>query len=669
MRADGVQMDGGESISDEVNASQNVSGSVTAMDAGFVTRLIKAALAICFLMGFLLTGLLGTETRLLFFWPGAALIGMAGVLAAVRWRWRVRNAPVEWCLATVLLLGGYFLIRQISSPVWFWAREDLFMMLGCGVAYLLAATVLSHPRWHMAMVLLLAVLLVANLAVGFVHFSGRWGFHLVPHYMRTFGEGVQHRIGGLFINPNHLAAFLVMMTMLMLGLACFGRGGAVRRLLCSFAAIAAAIGITLTESRGAMIGLGAGGVALAVMLLLVLRQAHPHLVLKAALGMVLVGGLASLVLGAVMKDRLQNRFADGEIFQSDPRVLIWRSALAQHAEHPLFGAGARMFYEGCIRLRPDDAPSWMQDAQFVHNEWLQTLADYGWVGLGLVLLMFAAHLGNGWRYLSWFAKERFPRTAVLNGSRLGLTVGAMAAMVAVLVQAVFEFHFHVPAVALFVAMLLGVLANPGFEGSLRRPRRIPGVRILSKMAMLGCGTALIWGAWMIGRADYFVERSIVRSGEEDAKDGRMMWLTRAVELDPANAQTWYERGLLRIKEAEGQSWKSGQVMLEGAVRDLEQSHQLNPHDFYPTLDLANAQDALGKYAEAEKNIIDACRLAPLYQQPRMALAIHLNRLKNWTGADEAYLWASEARAGIYSDEWRDFYQEMLRSAQSENPPK
>ena len=665
MKTKEMQMDDGGPVSGKSLVS---AVPVMALETGFMTRLIKAALAICFLAGFLLTGLLGTETRLLFFWPGAALIGLAGVLAAVRWRWRVRNAPVEWCLATVLLLGVYFLVRQINSPVLSWAREDLFMMLGCGVAYFLAATVLSHPRWRMGMVALLAVLLVANLAVGFVHFSGHWGFHLVPHYMRTFGEGAQHRIGGLFINPNHLAAFLAMMAMLMLGLACFGRGGAVKRLLYSFAAIAAAIGITLTESRGAMIGLGAGVVALVVMILMVLRRAHPHLVMKAALGMVLAGGLASLVLGAVMKDRLQNRFADGDFFQGDPRLFIWRSALAQHAEHPWFGAGARMFYEGCVRLRPDDAPSWMRDAQFTHNEWLQALADYGWVGLALVILVFAVHLGNGWRYLSWFAKERFPRTAVLNGTRLGLTVGAMAAIVAALVHAVFEFHFHVPAVALFVAILLGVLANPGFERPLRRPRRIPGVRILSKMAMLGCGAALMWGAWMIGRADYFVERSIVRNGEEETKIERMRWLNLAVELDPANAQTWYERGQFQLSEAEGRPWKIGRVLLESAAYDLEQSHLHNPYDISPNLELADALDALGRYAEARIFIDEACRAAPLYYQPRLALAKHLNRLGKWSEAEESYLWASEAKAGIHANEWIDLYQEMLRNSQGRDTP-
>jgi hypothetical protein len=56
---------------------------------------------ILFLLGLFVTGLLGTETRLLFFWPGCALIGLAGLLAVLRWKLRVSFQPSDWCLLTV----------------------------------------------------------------------------------------------------------------------------------------------------------------------------------------------------------------------------------------------------------------------------------------------------------------------------------------------------------------------------------------------------------------------------------------------------------------------------------------------------------------------------------------------------------------------------------------
>ena len=37
---------------------------------------------------------------------------------------------------------------KFISPVTSWAREDLYILMGCGVAYLVTAIALSHPRWR-----------------------------------------------------------------------------------------------------------------------------------------------------------------------------------------------------------------------------------------------------------------------------------------------------------------------------------------------------------------------------------------------------------------------------------------------------------------------------------------------------------------------------------------
>ena len=158
-----------------------------------------------YLAALLLGGMLGTETRLLFFWPGALLLGLGGLLAAAKWRLRVSSPPADACLASTLLFAGYVAARAWGSPVGDWAREDAVMLCGALVTYLLAATAASHPSSRMGLLYVLLVLTVANLALGLLHFSGRWEFHVVPGFGRSFGAG---RIGGLFNNPNHLAAFL-----------------------------------------------------------------------------------------------------------------------------------------------------------------------------------------------------------------------------------------------------------------------------------------------------------------------------------------------------------------------------------------------------------------------------------------------------------------------------
>jgi tetratricopeptide (TPR) repeat protein len=368
-----------------------------------------------------------------------------------------------------------------------------------------------------------------------------------------------------------------------------------------------------------------------------------------------------MILGAVISEQWRHRFTTG-VPHGDPRTFIWESALAQHAEHPWLGAGARMFYEGCIRLRPDDAPGWMKDAQFVHSEWLQALADYGWVGLVLVIALFAVHLFHGWQFLRWFAAEQYPRTAALGGMRLGLVVGAMAALVAALVHALFEFQFHIPAVAVTAAALMGVLANPGVESSLWRPVRVPGIRFCSKLATLGCGIALAWGAWVIGHADCLVERAKLAGKKNGSGQPDIALLNRALALDPSNAQTWHERGLLLIDLAGGKPVPLAKPVLERAAADLEHSLRLNPYDPYPSLALADVDDILNRFEDAERRIEDAHRAAPLFEAPRLALAVHRFRMQQWQRAEEAFLWTQEAKAGRTSDEWFDLYRQMLQVA-------
>lgn len=623
-----------------------------------LTKTLKATVALLFALGLLATGVLGTETRLLFFWPGAVVLGVAGLAAGLRWRWRLKFMPSEVCLGTALLFGGYLFIRQVTSPVAVHAREDMFILLACAVTYLLTVTVMSHHRGRMLAVWVLVALTVCNLAMGFVHFSGAWTRHIVPGYMRSFGES---RIGGFFNNSNHLATFLMMMTLLCAAMTMFGRGSAVRKLVLAFVSLSSAIGIALTVSRGAMVGLATGGCVLAVLSVLVLWATQRHMVGKVLAGVGVLAVLGGLVLYGVFSEQLQARLGGHGFADGDPRPFIWRAALAQHAVHPWFGAGARMFYEGCITFRTPDSPPWMKDAMFAHNEWIQVLADYGWVGLLLAVLLIGAHFWQARRYLRWFSAERFPRTATLTSDGLALTLGALAASVAALVHGLLEFHLHVPATALALAFLMGCLANPGFSPETQPSLRIPGVRVLSKLALIAAGGGLIYGFVIFGRADYLAEKADREGKDEESLPARLDYYTQALALDPANARTWYARGSARLEAASGKPQALYQSLLKRAVEDLEQAHRLNPYSMFPALALADAYDALGQQEKAMTAIRAARAAAPTFAAPRLALALHLHRNQRWAEAEAAYLWTSDAEAGK-SDEWFPLYQQMLRDA-------
>ena len=63
----------------------------------------KMLSAVLLLLGLLAAGVLGTDTESLFFWPSAAILGLAAVVAGISWRMRIYSAPSDLCLLSLVL--------------------------------------------------------------------------------------------------------------------------------------------------------------------------------------------------------------------------------------------------------------------------------------------------------------------------------------------------------------------------------------------------------------------------------------------------------------------------------------------------------------------------------------------------------------------------------------
>jgi len=646
---------GGGSPSDAPPVESGKRLTARSHEDGVVRKCLKVLLTLCMLLGLLSAGALATETRLLFYWPACLLLGAAAVASVLYGRWRMRSAPSDLCLASVLGLAGYLVVRQWHSPVISFAREDFFLLLGCLAVYALTATAFSSARGRNLILGVLVVVTLGNLVVGSIHFSGQWTFHIVPGYMRSFGS---NRIGGFFNNPNHLAAFLTIMVLLMTSMVLFGGLSGSVRVLLGFLAITSSVGIVLTVSRGALISLGVGVAVLIFFGLALLRCTHRHIFYKAVMGVAVLTVLVSTTFFALFSEQLRARFRDGDHWDEDPRTVIWESAMTQHQLDPWYGVGSRMFYTGCITYRSPAAAQWMQDAFFVHNEYLQMLTDYGRIGLALVSLVGLLHFGNGARFLLWYAREKFPSAAALGWGNLGFTIGALSALAATMAHAVIEFHFHVPAVVLTISFLMGILANPGREKPVHKSLRVPGVRPLLKLVMLAAGGVMIWGAIKLGVADYDQELATIHPKEDDLDLTRIVWLTKAIERDPLNDAYWYQRGLARKDAAAGQPAALANSFQQLALPDLEKARALNPYDMFMAVSLADSYDTAGRTADAERCLRDAVRLAPHYMEPRLSVAMHYHRMGRFAEAERAYLWAADATAGG-SNEWFRLYSQLL----------
>ncbi len=606
-------------------------------------------------------GVLSTETRLLFFWPVAALLALAGLLLLLRPKTRLPSPPSDACLAVTLLAALYFIGRALLSPVADHAREDWVVLAACLIAYSLTATLAAGPVLRRRLLGLLLLLAIGNFVVGMIHFSGGWDFHVLPHFARSFPEG---RIGGFYNNPNHLAAFFSLVVFAGLGQICFGRGGTAWRLTLAFVVISCMLGMALTVSRGGLLALAAGTLMFGALSLWLVWRCQRHLAGKLLIGCTVIAVITGAVLWKVNEDYLRRRATQQEA-TTDVRLPVWRAAVAQHAEQPLTGAGARMFYHGGIKHRQADLPRWVGEPEFAHNEYLQALADYGWIGLALLLLLLAVHLENGRRFVVWFARERFPREGRLLSDKLALTTGAMAALAAAAAHALVEFHWHIGGLVLFAALLLGMLANPGFDNG--APRfRLPLVRPLLKAGIAAAAIALIWQCATTGRADWLSARAQTLA-QEEAMEESLQKLRQAVALDLKSANKAFLLGETLLDACiDAPSEEQRRIWLEEAAQSLQRAAVLDPFDYLIATTLADVHFALGKPERARAEIRRALTLAPLYEEPRLALALYHHRLRQFVEAEAAYLWAAQAGAANTANtlSWQDAYQQLLIDAGS-----
>lgn len=144
---------------------------------------------------------------------------------------------------------------------------------------------------------------------------------------------------------------------------------------------------------------------------------------------VLVAGPLAGPLSAVAQWRAQ--------LGSAPRAEATSTALRLAWQHPLAGVGPG---RGWVRWSNPDGAS--HTLRFVHDEYLQVLAELGVPGLVLLLLV----LGGSAVLL---------HAAVRRGATPVLAGGVAAALTAVAIHGALDFVWHVPAVPLLAAALLG----------------------------------------------------------------------------------------------------------------------------------------------------------------------------------------------------------------------
>jgi tetratricopeptide (TPR) repeat protein len=277
-----------------------------------------------------------------------------------------------------------------------------------------------------------------------------------------------------------------------------------------------------------------------------------------------------------------------------------------------------------------------------HSDYLELLAEYGYVGAALAALFLVTHLVVGVASLIRIVHERARATKTKRSRELALIIGALGALTAMLVHALGDFSLHIPANALLAAFIFGILAHAG-----RTPSRRSTVPAEAAMPLWLRLPAPILGAALLMlcvprvRGEFHGERARLALRNQEyfrAKDSALL----ALRTEKKNPDLYYYLGeashYLGLEQTDSDT--RFQQYTE-ATDAFAAGLQLFPQDTRLLLKMGRTLDNLGRFGEATPYFKRALAADPHSGYLHACRAVHWQMQADVEQARESYHRARE----------------------------
>lgn len=592
-------------------------------------RVAETVSAVLLVLAFVLIQALVGGTRLIFSLPSCGLLALIGVLAIFSLG-RAKPRPDQFCLASSGIFFGYILARAYLSPAPYLAQAGIYSVLGCLLVYLFVACVLTGAKPRMLVVCFLIAAGLVHVVVGGIQFTE--GHNFMPiSFLGRFDYG--RRASGLYVCPNHLAALLEVLGIFGLSIACWSRWPMWAKMLIAYGAGICYLGLALTGSRTGYLSTMVSLAVFAILGLTVLVRTSAKLFWRigvpfAVLAVVIcVGATLSIrqsnYLGARADNLLGEDLADPS---AGLRTQLWQIALRQWRLEPVWGTGSGTYlYYGRL-FRTDAIPG---DPVYAHNDYVQLLAEYGAIGGAGFLLFLGLHLRRGWKNFARLGPKRIASSVSpsLPSNGLALNIGALSAATANLVHSIFDFNLHIPANALLLAFVFGLLANGGTQRGGEAPAPTASI-VLWRLLLPLIGVFMAIQCARLLPGEYFAERARVALADPPPETG-MNFALRGLATEHNNPYLYQYFATAQIQKADSStSMRERRSLYRTALKALETARSLAPKDETFVLALAFAYDGAERFAEAEWMYGEAMALDP---NSRFLGQVYQAHLRKWRG--------------------------------------
>ncbi|MBI3852157.1 MAG: O-antigen ligase family protein [Verrucomicrobia bacterium] len=497
--------------------------------------------------------------------------------------------PICWA---VLVFVGYAIVRYQLADIEYVARQELIKIL---IYAFLFFAILNNLHGREPAQIISVTLIFLGMGISFYAlYQFLTGSTRVWHFISPYaGRGM-----GTFISPNNLAGFLEMLLPLGLAYTLTGRLNHLTKVFVGYATLALAAGIGVSISRGSWVA-----TALVLMIfccVLLLRRSH-RIQAAVVLTVLVVGTAVFLTKGERGQERLKRTFSQGKV--SDTRFELWAPTVQMWQDNFWWGVGPghfdyrfRAYRPQSIQLRPDHS----------HNDYLNTLADWGVVGTVIVsaawLLLYWG-VFKTWRYVGGAVNDFGARQS----SRFAFVLGASLGLLAMLLHSVVDFNIHIPANAILAIALMALLT-----GHLRFTTERywvtsgwPG-KLLATMVLLGGILYLGQQGWRRANEYVWLNRGEVAPSDSTAQIAAM---EKAFAIEPMNFETAFVIGKA-LREQSFLANSNFRELAQKAMDWYERAQNLNPYDGYNYLGYGMCLDWLERHSESKPYFERAYQLDP-----------------------------------------------------------
>ena len=523
-------------------------------------------------------GILGLVLGILVFGPLAfgghgtwEFLALQGMTMGVMGLWAVRFwvstrpqllwPPICWAVLAFMI---YALVRYWQADVEYVARGEWIKILVYGCLFF---AILNNLHRQESIQIIGVTLVLLGMVISLYA-----GYQFLSKSARVWNVATQYpgRGSGTFIYPNHLAGFLEMLVPLGLCYALMGRLSHVTKIVVGYASFIMLAGIGMTLSRGGWV---VTGLALVMLCGVLLAQRDYRIQGLVLLGVLILAGALVIPRVEGMQVRVQKMLASGRA--DDLRFAVWKPALEMWQDNFWWGVGPAEFDCHFPQYRP---PEVQLRPYRVHNDYLNTLVDWGLVGACLVAWAWALlywGIFKNWKSVRG-SRDDFSRK---KSNKLAFMIGAAIGLAAILLHSVVDFNMHMPANAILVVTLMALLSSQWRFATERYWFKAGLVlKCAATVALLAGMVYLGYEGARAGREYVWLQRA-ERAGQppNNHSYARIAALEQAYRVAPMNYETTHEIGeCYRLK-----SWDGGddyEALARKAMEWYARGMKLNPYE-------------------------------------------------------------------------------------------